>query len=87
MSDESTHSAVPSELDDAPPTTKLVWMLLPPDTAVPQHHFHEEGHIHPRTVRSALDELEMRGLVTTSIDHTHTRRKVYEDARQERVET
>lgn len=59
------------------PSAKLVHVLLQRESPLTQSQLVDRTKLSPRTVRSALDQLEAAGLVTKEICLRDARKRVY----------
>ena len=70
--------AVPDTLQDAPPSVKLVWVVLDEaDEALNQSQIEDRTQLPNPTVRSALYELELTDHVDHHPDPADARRREY----------
>jgi len=67
-----------AELDDLPPSAKLVYKVLEYDGPMTQKELVEESMLSARTVRYALDRLAERDVVDEEIYFADARQSLYE---------
>ena len=66
------------ELDELPPSAKLVFKVLEYDGPLTQKRIVEETMLSARTVRYALERLEDRGVVDEDIYFADARQSLYQ---------
>ncbi|MFB6136894.1 MAG: winged helix-turn-helix domain-containing protein [Halobacteriaceae archaeon] len=67
-----------ANLDDLPPSAKLVYKVLEYDAPLTQKQIAEESMLSARTVRYALDRLSDRGVIEEDIYFADARQSLYE---------
>lgn len=70
-------ATAPSVLQELPPSAKLVVKTLEYEGDLTQTQLAEATRLPPRTVRSALKQLEEKGLVASQISFMDARQRVY----------
>lgn len=68
---------LPDEIDDVPPSAKLVLTVLKREGDLTQPQLAEETMLSPRTVRYAVTKLEERDLVASRTSFMDARQRVY----------
>jgi DNA-binding Lrp family transcriptional regulator len=67
-----------ADLDDLPPSAKLVYKVLEYDAPLTQKEIAEESMLSSRTVRYALDRLADRGVIEEDIYFADARQSLYQ---------
>lgn len=72
-----SRDALEEDLQDLPPSAKLVFKTLHYEGDLTQQELAEETFLPPRTARSAVTKLEENGIVTSQISFRDARQRVY----------
>ncbi|WP_144901194.1 MarR family transcriptional regulator [Halobellus captivus] len=67
----------PSDVADLPPSAKLVAKTLEYEGSLTQSQLAESTRLSARTVRSAVVELEKRGIVSSTISFRDARKRIH----------
>lgn len=65
------------ELEELPPSAKLVFKTLQYEGELTQQDLATETRLHARTVRSAIAKLEENGIVSSRISFVDARKDIY----------